>query len=268
MTVFEAHEIEDLRHFAMDVIRDAGEEALKFYGKGKLTLKFDQDLVTNAELKLSQLFQDRLYDRFPEHRIFKNTQDDSQYSHEEKRYLWVFDAIDGVSNFQAGIPIWGVSISLLENYWPVFGLFYMPATGDLFHALAGQKAYRGDRELLVSTQTDINDESVLLIYSRFHNHYLSTFPGKVRNLGCTVAHICYVASGRAEAAVIGRETYQDLATARIIIEAAGGKIYKMDGSDFFLNEYLNGERIDEHLIAVAPNICLQVCNYLRERSQS
>ncbi|GAF91915.1 unnamed protein product, partial [marine sediment metagenome] len=79
-------------------------------------------------------------------------------------------------------------------------------------------------------------ESLLLTYSRFHHHYHSTFPGKIRDLGCTAAHICYVATGRAEAALIANESYQDLAAACIIVEAAGGKIYKLDGSEFLLNE--------------------------------
>ncbi len=100
----------------------------------------------------------------------------------------------------------------------------------------------------VAAQENINDESLLLTYSRFHQHYRSTFPGKIRGLGCAAAHMCYVAMGRAEAAVIANESYRGLAAACIIVAAAGGKISKMDGSDFFLNEYLDGARIDEHLL--------------------
>ena len=75
--------------------------------------------------------------------------------------------------------------------------------------------------------------------------------GKIRSFGCTSAHMCYVAAGRAEAAIIARETFQDLAAARVIIEAAGLKICKMDGSRFFLNEYMNGKKIEEHLLVVS-----------------
>ena len=41
--------------------------------------------------------------------------------------------------------------------------------------------------------------------------------------------------------------------ARIIVEAAGGKICGLDGCNFFLNEYLDGRRIDGHLLVVAPD---------------
>ncbi|MFH1349734.1 MAG: inositol monophosphatase family protein [Pseudomonadota bacterium] len=131
---------------------------------------------------------------------------------------------------------------------------------------AGQKAFRGKEEIHVSQQEEINDESLLLTYSRFHHHYHSHFPGKIRNMGSTAAHICYVAMGRAEAAVIANESFRGLAAARVIIEAAEGKIYKMDGSEFFLNEYLDGQRIDDRLLVAAPSIFPQVRDYLKEIS--
>jgi len=258
--------IEDLTQFAMEVIRRSGEEALSYYGKGNPNVKFDDELVTEAELHLTDFYQDQLHAHFPEHQVFKNIQENKGYTHEGKRYLWIYDALDGVANFQAGIPIWGTSLALLENFWPILGVFYMPATGDLFHAQAGNKAFWGKREIRVSAQENINDESLLLTYSRFHHYYHPTFPGKIRDLGCTTAHICYVAMGRAEAAVIANESYQGLAAARVIIEAAGGKIYKMDGSEFFLDEYLDGQRIDDHLLVVAPDTYSQARKYLQEIS--
>lgn len=255
--------VEDLSQFAMDVVRRSGEAALSYYGKGMPAMKFDEGLVTQAELELGEFFQDQLATHFPEHRVFNNTQGKRVYTHEGDGAMWVYDPLDGVANFQAGIPIWGVSLALLQNFWPVFGVFHMPVTGDLFHAFAGQSAFRGKEKIRVSSQGNIDDESLLFTYSRFHNHFQSTFPGKIRSLGCTTAHLCYVAMGRAEAAVIASGSYQDLATARVVVEASGGKIYKMDGSEFFLNEYLDGQRIDETLLVMAPAIYSQVRETLK-----
>lgn len=258
------HGIEDLTLFAMEVIRSSGEKALSYYGKGNRHIKFDEALITEADSHLMNFFQSQLNTRFPDHQAYKNNHVNKDYTHDGSRYIWIFDPLDGVANFQAGIPIWGISLALIENFWPIFGVFYMPATGDLFHARADQKAFWGDDEIRVSNKKNINDESLLFTYSRFHQHYRSTFPGKIRDLGCTGAHICYVAMGRAEAAVIANVTYQDLAAAGIILEAAGGKICKLDGSDFFLNEYLDGQKIHEHLLVMAPGIYSQVRNSLRE----
>ena len=258
--------IEDLFQFGSDIIRNSGELALSYYGKGKSQMKFDEELVTGADLRLMEYFQEQLHSRFPEHQVFTNNQENTDYTHDDERYLWIYDTLDGIANLQAGIPIWGLSLALVENFWPLFGMFYMPVTDDLFHARVGQTAYRGDEEIRVSTQNSIDDESLLLTYSRFHHHYASTFPGKIRNLGCTTAHVCYVAMGRAEAALIANESYQGLATARVIIEAAGGKIYKMDGSEFSLDEYLDGQRIDDHLLVVSPHLHAQVRDSLKEKS--
>ena len=260
------HGIEDLIQFAMDVIHNSGEKALSYYGRGRPHIKFDENLVTEAELNLTEFFSDQLHSHFPEHLVFKDNLELTDYSHEENRYLWIFDPIDGVANFQAGIPIWGMSLALIENFWPVFGAFYMPATGDLFHAQAGKKAFQGSEKIRISSSEAFNDESLLLTYSRFHNHYNSTFPGKIRALGCTCAHVCYIAMGRADAAVITNESFQDLAAARVIIEAAGGKIFKTDGSEFFLNEHLNGERIEGHLLVGNPDNFSQLKDYLQKIS--
>jgi myo-inositol-1(or 4)-monophosphatase len=264
--VTEKDSIEQLTEFAMQVIRDAGGIALSYYGRGERDARFDEELVTEAELRLTDFFQDQLGTRFPEHRIFTNHQEDKGYSHAEERYLWVFDPLDGVANFQGGIPIWGISLALLENSWPVFGSFYMPVTGDLFHARAGDRAYRGDRHMQAFMGSEINDESVLFTYSRFHHHYHTSFPGKIRSLGCNAAHLCYVAGGQADAAIFAHETYQDLAATRVIVEASGARIYRMNGEGFFLNEYLDGDKIDDHLIVTTPEMSPLIRDCLKPAS--
>jgi myo-inositol-1(or 4)-monophosphatase len=255
--------IEELTRFAMQLIRRVGDEALNFYGKGNPAVRFDSDLVTEAELKLADLFKSQLKARFPEHRIFGDGMPIKEYVHGEEGILWIYDSLDGVANFQAGIPIWGTSIALLENFWPVLGIFYMPVTGDLYYSQAGQKAYFGQTEIHVQETLEISNESLLLTYSRFHNQYRSGFPGKIRNLGCTAAHLCYVAHGRAEAALIANVSYQDLAAAQIILKAAGGKICKLDGSDVFLSDYLDGQRIEEHLLAAPEDAHKSIQMYLQ-----
>lgn len=256
--------IEELTRFALDVIQRAGKEAMNYYGKGNPSVKFDTELVTEAELHLVDFFQNELHARFPEHGVFGDRLPQQDYLHDQRGYLWIYDALDGVANFQAGIPIWGTSLALLENYWPIFGVFYMPVTGDLFHAQAGQKAYWRDEVVTIPDLGEISNESVLLTYSRFHNQYRSTFPGKIRNLGSTAAHICYVARGRAEGALLAHVSYQDLAAAGIILEAAGGRIYRLDGTEFHLGEYLTGERVEEHLLAAPEGAHQTVLMYLGE----
>lgn len=262
MTQEPIHGIDALISFANKAIRTAGDVALGNFGKSRGPEKFDEGLVTRAELQISQSFQQSLEDQYPDHRMFSSKALDTSYTHGSKRYLWIFDSIDGVDNYQAGIPIWGLSLALLENFWPVFGAYYMPATGDLFHARAGKDAYWGDKRIRMVEDRTIDDESLMFTFSRFHRHYISRFPGKIRNLGSTGAHLCYVAMGRADVAIVANETFQDLAATRMIVEAAGGRLYKISGEKFYLNDYLNGERIEEHLIITASGNCRAVLDCL------
>lgn len=262
----QSQEIGQLAPFAQNIIRQLGEEALSFYGKGRRDLKFDNELVTEAELHLINMFEKEIHLHFPEHQIYQNSIKMDDYKHGDRKFLWIFDALDGVANFQAGIPIWGISLSLLENLWPVYGLFYMPTTGDLFHSKGGKKAFLGDSEISISEQESINDESLLLTYSRFHQHYDSTFQGKIRNLGCTAAHGCYVAMGRAEGAIVAKESYQDLASIHIIVEAAGGKISRMDGSVLQLTDHLAEARIEDQLLIAPPDLDTQIHDALQYKA--
>lgn len=245
--------IEQLSAFALQTIQAAGREAAAFYGRNRTAVKFDENLVTQAELHMRAFFQRQAQASFAGHRIFPVQDLDDSYSHGDQRYLWVFDPIDGVDNFQAGIPVWGMSLALYDNFWPLFGYFLMPASGDLFSARAGQGAFWGDQAICAQPRATVDDESQLLVYSRFHSHFAARFPGKIRSFGCAAAHICYVAMGRADAAVIANESFQDLAALRIIVEGAGAKIFRLDGSALALGDYLNGEKIAEPLIVCAPD---------------
>ncbi len=246
--------LEGLGNFALDLIRAAGDKALTYYGRGRSAAEFDQNLVTQAELELSSFLTASINERFPDHQVFGQDSTPEAYAHDDKRYLWILDPLDGVDNFQSGIPIWGLSIALLENFWPVFGAFFMPVTGDLFYAMAGQSAFWGQRTIRIVSRPSLTEESLLFTFSRFHQAYSSSFPGKIRDMGSTGAHACYVAMGRADGALVTNESIKDLAAVRVIVEAAGGRFFTTTGSDFHLNEYLDGRRIQEHvLIAGAEN---------------
>lgn len=255
--------IGDLSSFALDAIRKIGHEALRFYGKGRRRPPFDQDLVTQAELHLNDRFQQQLLSCYPDHQVYGAEPVNEGYTHGAKRYLWIFDPLDGVDNFQSGIPIWGMSLALYENHWPILGVFYMPATNDMFRAEAGQQAWWNDRPVRIVDRGDLSQESIMLTYSRFHQHYSCRFQGKIRSLGSTGAHACYVAMGRANAAIVANESFKDLAAVRVIVEAAGGKLYKTDGSVFFPGDYIDGRRIEDHLMIAGSRYAAPVLGCLR-----
>ena len=62
--------IEELLSFAKDTVSIAGDKALELYGKGNPGVKFDEELVTSAELALVNFFRDRLNSIFQGHGVF------------------------------------------------------------------------------------------------------------------------------------------------------------------------------------------------------
>lgn len=261
------HDLNELMNNALKLIGSMGDMALAFYGKGRPGVKFDESLVTEAELQLRERFDGELSTIYPEHRLFDDRDGrDAEYTHEDKRYVWVLDALDGVANFQGGIPIWGMSLALLENNWPVLGIFHMPATGDVFSAAAGGPALWNGNRLPEIESASIGNESVLLVNSRFHRRYRAEFPGKIMNLGCSGAHMCYVATGRAEGAVIFNESYTGLAAASVIGEASGVGIYRMDGTEFSYSGYPDDARIDESLLVAPKGISQDILNCFEDFS--
>lgn len=260
-----AMDVGELYVFSQETIHGMGAKALKFYGKGRHRAPFDQDLVTQAELHLNAEFQHIIAERFPNHQIYGQGTLDEGYTHDGKRYLWVFDPLDGVDNFQSGIPIWGMSLALYENYWPVMGLFFMPVTQDLFRATVGDKAYWNDRIIEIADRGGVSQESLLLTFSRFHQGYECRFPGKIRDFGSTGAHACYVAMGRADAAFTANESFKDLAAVNVIIEAAGGQLSRIDGNPFLLGDYMEGQRIDGHLMVAGKSSIRPVLDCIRHQ---
>ena len=140
----------------------------------------------------------------------------------------------------------------------------MPVTGDLFYATVGQHAFWGDSEIHIPDTGEISNESPSAdLFTASIIITFPPFPGKIRNLGSTSAHISYIVRGRAEAALLSNVSYRDLAAAQIILMAAGGKIHRLDGSEFHLSDYLSGQRIEDDLIAAPAGAFESVRMYLK-----
>jgi myo-inositol-1(or 4)-monophosphatase len=249
--------------FAESLVKQAGELALNYYGHGDPSVKFDDELVTEADLAIREAIRSGIYEHYPEHRLLGEGENVKTYRHGEGGFQWIIDPVDGTANFQAGIPVWGISMALFDNFWPILGVFLMPVTGDLYKALAGRKLVVNNKTISHKPEVVASNESVLLTYSRFHNDFRSSYPGKIRNLGCTAAHLGYVASGRAEAALLKYVHIWDLAAGLIFLEAAGGEIRYLDGRAFHLNDYLDGQKVDEPLLAVPAGEHSIITKYLQ-----
>jgi myo-inositol-1(or 4)-monophosphatase len=242
-------ELWTLKEFVENTLRKSGALLIEMYGKGSRAMKFDEDLVTSADNSVWELISQKIKGSFEGHGFLREIGEEGLSAPDCPRFLWIVDTLDGAASFQAGMPVWGISAALFEKFWPVLGLLYLPVTGELYSAYAAQEAFLNDKPIRVRADPTVDNESLVLVYSRFHQDFSSTFPGKIRNFGSSAGHMAYVARGAADACFMKNVNVQDLAAGSIILEAAGGEIRFLDGRPFHVGEYLDGKRADGPLIA-------------------
>jgi myo-inositol-1(or 4)-monophosphatase len=250
--------------FAKGLARSSGVLALTFYGRANPTLRYDHDLVTEADLAVQDYIRQETRAAYPRHQFLGEEGRTRLKERDPNAPLWVVDPVDGSASFSAGLSTWGVALSLFDENRPVLGVIHLPVTNELYSAFSGTKAFLNDREIRVR-EDGIDNESLLLTYSRFHLDFSTHFPGKVRSLGSTAAHMAYVARGAASAAILGNVHIWDIAAGVVILEAAGGVIRTMEGKRPELGEYLEGDRIGQLLVASAKGLTADVVDTLQAR---
>ena len=176
-------ELWTLKEFVENTLRKSGTLLLEMYGKGDKQLKFDDELVTEADNAAWKIIFGKIQGSFEGHGFLRELSQGDISGENCPRFLWIVDTLDGAASFQAGMPVWGVSAALFELFWPVLGFLYLPVTGELYSAYAGREALLNDKPIRVREDPTVDNESLVLVYSRFHQDFVSDFPGKIRNFG-------------------------------------------------------------------------------------
>jgi len=112
---------------AVELARVAGERALEAFRR-TIVLEFKgkkaDNPVTALDRETETFLRAELRAAFPEHGLLGEEHDDDIA--EGARYVWVIDPIDGTMNFASGLPLFGISVGLLEDGVPVAGCIWVP----------------------------------------------------------------------------------------------------------------------------------------------
>src|SRR5882757_1207205 len=95
------------------------------FGRTSFTLKSDGTRVTPVDIAISEGIVAELRAQFPDDDFFSEelTQADAPIPL-TKRFAWVLDPIDGTNNYAMGIAHCAISLGLLENGRPAYGVIY------------------------------------------------------------------------------------------------------------------------------------------------
>src|SRR5690554_6662838 len=106
---------------------EAGKIARRYFGNVYVEWKATADPVTVADRETEQYLKARIRARYPGHGVIGE-----EYGGDEvgREYLWTIDPIDGTRAYVEGLPTWSVTIALLHQGSPIFGIVYMPMIDD------------------------------------------------------------------------------------------------------------------------------------------
>ncbi len=242
-----------------EMLETAGELAMQHFLKVTPSWKPDKTCVTEADLAVQAFLMQELTTHFPDDGIVAEEDDVRKAPAAGDRY-WIVDPIDGTTPFVAGLPGWGIALGLIEAGRPVAGFFLMPATCDFFHATPNEAACRNSRPALMKAPRPLDRETMLLTHARPHQRYTLSpdYPGRVFNLGSAAAHLCYVATGGADAVLIGHDKIWDLAAGLALLLKNGGVLRYMKGSAVSPSDLLSGRPAPHPMLGGHPDVIDQI----------
>ncbi len=206
-----------------------------------IRMKGTIDLVTEADVAAETAIIASLMEDAPACAIMAEESFD-EHSEPGTETTWVIDPLDGTTNFAHGIPLFAVSIALLENQQPKLGAIYCPMQDELFLTSRGGGAWLNDKEISV-TDTEFLVQSLVATGFPYdiHTHLpriieqtRSVLP-KVRDIrrcGAAAVDLAYVACGRFDGFWEMDLKPWDTAAGCLLVEEAGGRV-----SDFLGQKY-------------------------------
>ena len=198
------------------------------------------DLVTEVDVAIERSFREMVGERFPDHAVLGEEMGGSAAP--PPGPCWVFDPIDGTTNFAHGLPIFCASLALEVDGVAQVAAVYDPTRRELFTAERGSGAFLNGRRLQVSAAAALVD-ALLVTGFPYDVHQrvdeivglFAAFVGQaraVRRLGSAAIDLCYVAAGRMDGFWESDLKAWDIAGGALIVEQAGGRVTDMSGAPF------------------------------------
>ena len=227
---------------AVEIVLRAGDIQIAGRAAGfQISKKGVRDLVTEVDLECERMCRAAIAERFPDHDVLAEELGTGGDVRAAARCRWVFDPLDGTTNYAHGLPIFCASLALQVDGRTEVGAVYDPSRRELFTAERGEGAYLNGQALAVTDTVEAIDALLVTGFPYFYKQELvdlfAAFLQRaraVRRLGSAALDLCYVAAGRFDGFWEQHLKPWDMAAGALVVEEAGGRISGMDGSPFDL----------------------------------
>ena len=225
-----------------EIIRAAaGHSLAAYYACSTANYKSDGSIVTEADLAMQQALTSALAERFPEVQMLGEEASKAEQTRviQGTADYWCLDPVDGTTNFHATVPLFSVSLGLISAGEIVLGVVYDPNRDEYFGAIRGQGFWINGARVERPSQPDRLGNCIAFIDFKRLGTELGTSlvqdtPYKSqRNIGTCALEWAWLAAGRVNLLLHGRESIWDYTAGVLLTEEAGGKCETFDASPIF-----------------------------------
>lgn len=209
-------------------------------GAGDIELKSLNSLVSYVDKTAEQQLVDALRKLLPEAGYI--TEEDTP-TEKSDHLNWVIDPLDGTTNFLHGIPVFAISVALMEKEEVVLGTVYELGQKEMFTAWKAGGAYLNGKPIRVNRGKELSETLLATGFPYYDFHRMKEFMDLltelfkrtrgVRRLGSAATDLAYVACGRFDAFFEYGLSPWDVAAGVLLVKEAGGEVMDFGrGGDF------------------------------------
>jgi myo-inositol-1(or 4)-monophosphatase len=220
---------------AIESVIRAGQIQMAHFGTAmRVDKKGAIDLVTEIDLAVERGFRALIAERFPDHVVLGEEFSAIAELDAAPEYCWVFDPVDGTTNYAHGLPIFCSSLALEISGVPTVAAIYDPTRRELFTAERGHGAWLNGAPLKVSSAATLIDSLLCTGFPYSVQQDAQSLMGlfteflkvsrAVRRLGSAALDLAYVAAGRLDGFWEQSLHPWDMAAGALIVKEAGGRV--------------------------------------------
>ncbi len=230
------------------LVREAArDELLPRFRRAERGWKDDGSVVTEADLAVQARLTTALANERPDIPLLGEEMplaEQLAFLERRPRRYWCLDPLDGTSNFAAGLPLYSISLALMEDHQPALGIVYDPNTDECFTASRGQGAWLNGQPLQCPPcGLPLRRCLAMIDFKRLDRALatgLVTRPpySSLRYTGSGALEWCWLAAGRFQLYLHGEQKLWDYAAGALILAEAGGIATTLEGQELFAGHAL------------------------------